>query len=61
MDWIGATQCKRHIRIPPKETGGAVECEKLDLASLASVRECAQTLLDREDKIDILGRCSVMS
>ena len=40
-----------------KETGnGAVECEKLDLASLASVRECAQTLLDRVDKIDILGR-----
>ena len=39
-----------------KETGGAVECEKLDLASLASVRECAQALVDREEKIDILGR-----
>ena len=36
-------------------SGAAVECEKLDLASLASVRECAQTLLDRVDKIDILG------
>lgn len=28
--------------------------ERLDLASLRSVRECAQRLLDKEDKIDIL-------
>ena len=34
--------------------GGAVECEKLDLASLASVRECATKLLNREEKIDLL-------
>ena len=37
-----------------KETGGVVECGKLDLSSLASVRECAKTLLEREDKIDLL-------
>ena len=37
-----------------RETNGAVEVEKLDLASLKSVRECAQKLLDNEQKIDIL-------
>jgi NAD(P)-dependent dehydrogenase (short-subunit alcohol dehydrogenase family) len=31
-----------------------VVVERLDLASLRSVRECAQKLLDKEDKIDIL-------
>ena len=31
-----------------------MDVEKLDLASLKSVRECAQRLLDKEDKIDIL-------
>ena len=35
-------------------TGNPVELMKLDLASLMSVRECAQSLLDKEDKIDIL-------
>lgn len=37
-----------------KETGNAVEVEKLDLSSLKSVRECAQKILDKEEKIDIL-------
>jgi retinol dehydrogenase-12 len=37
-----------------KETGKTVEVEKLDLASLKSVRECAQKLLEKEEKIDIL-------
>ena len=37
-----------------EETGATVVVEKLDLASLKSVRECAQKLLDTEDKIDIL-------
>ena len=37
-----------------EETGAKVDVEKLDLASLKSVRECAQRLLDSEDKIDIL-------
>ena len=36
------------------ETGGVVAYEKLDLASLASVRECAKNLLEKEEKIDIL-------
>ena len=36
------------------ETGGVVAYEKLDLASLASVQECAKNLLDSEEKIDIL-------
>ena len=31
-----------------------ITIHKLDLASLKSVRSCAQTLLDTEDKIDIL-------
>ena len=30
-----------------KETGGAVEVEKLDLSSLKSVRECAQKILEK--------------
>ena len=37
-----------------KDTGNQVDVHKLDLSSLKSVRECAQTLLDKEDKIDIL-------
>lgn len=36
------------------KTGGVVSYGKLDLASLASVRECANDLLGKEDKIDIL-------
>ena len=36
------------------KTGGLVSYEKLDLASLASVRECTNELLGKEDKIDIL-------
>ena len=35
-------------------TGNPVDVIKLDLASLVSVRKCAQSLLDKEDKIDIL-------
>ncbi len=31
-----------------------MDVEHLDLASLKSVRECAQRLLEKEDKIDIL-------
>ena len=37
-----------------EETGATVVVEKLDLASLQSVRTCAQKLIDTEDKIDIL-------
>ena len=37
-----------------RDTGHRVDVEKLDLASLDSVRECAKTLLAKEDKIDIL-------
>ena len=37
-----------------KDTGNQVDVHKLDLSSLKSVRECAQILLDKEDKIDIL-------
>ena len=37
-----------------EETGATVVVEKLDLASLQSVRQCAQKLIDTEDKIDIL-------
>jgi retinol dehydrogenase-12 len=37
-----------------KETGNTVDFEKLDLASLKSVRKCAQKLLEKEEKIDIL-------
>ena len=48
-----------------EETGATVVVEKLDLASLKSVRECAQKLLDTEDKIDILinnaGKCYSIS
>ena len=36
------------------ETGGVVDVERLDLASLRSVRECAKRLLDNELKIDVL-------
>ena len=37
-----------------KESREKVEVKKLDLASLASVRACAQVLLDKEEKIDFL-------
>ena len=37
-----------------KDTGNQVDVHKLDLSSLKSVRECAQILLDKEDKIDLL-------
>ncbi len=37
-----------------RETKGIVQGEKLDLASLSSVRECAAKILEKEDKIDIL-------
>ena len=37
-----------------KDTGNQVDVMKLDLASLKSVRECSQALLEKEDKIDIL-------
>ena len=37
-----------------KATGNPVEVLKLDLSSLTSVRECAQMILDKEEKIDIL-------
>ena len=37
-----------------KDTGNQVDVHKLDLSSLKSVRECAQVLLDKEEKIDIL-------
>ena len=36
------------------ETGNQVDVVKLDLSSLESVRECAQILLDKEEKIDVL-------
>lgn len=35
-------------------TKAVVECVKLDLSSLASVRACAEKLLEKEEKIDIL-------
>ncbi|TRY61533.1 hypothetical protein TCAL_05730 [Tigriopus californicus] len=37
-----------------ENTGGQVEVRRLDLASLKSVRECAEALVASEDKIDIL-------
>ena len=37
-----------------KDTGNPVDVHKLDLSSLKSVRECSQTLLDKEERIDIL-------
>ena len=37
-----------------RDTGHQVDVVCLDLASLASVRECAKKLLDTENKIDIL-------
>ena len=37
-----------------KDTGNQVDVLKLDLSSLKSVRDCAQMLLDKEEKIDIL-------
>ena len=46
-----ANACAREIT---KDTGHQVEVMKLNLASLDSIRECANTLLQQEDKIDIL-------
>jgi short-subunit dehydrogenase len=37
-----------------EDTGNPVDVIKLDLSSLKTVRECAQMLLDKEEKIDIL-------
>ena len=37
-----------------KDTGHQVDVKKMNLASLQSVRDCANTLLQEEDKIDIL-------
>jgi len=37
-----------------KETGGEVIVEKMDLASLASIRACAERLSKSETKIDVL-------
>ncbi len=39
-----------------KERAGSdlVEAEQLDLASLASVRKCATTMLEKLDKVDFL-------
>ena len=36
------------------KTGNKVEIEKLDLASLKSVRECANQLISKLDQVDIL-------
>ncbi len=46
-----AEQAKEEI---VKQTGGQVDVLKLDLSSLNSVRECAEKVLEREEKIDIL-------
>ena len=46
-----ANACAREIT---KDTGHQVEVMKLNLASLDSIRECANTILQQEDKIDIL-------
>lgn len=37
-----------------KETHFVVQCVQLDLASLKSVRECAEKILETEEKIDYL-------
>ena len=37
-----------------QETGGLVTVRSLDLGSLESVRQCANKILDEEDRIDIL-------
>ena len=37
-----------------QETGGLVTVRSLDLGSLESVRQCANQILDEEDRIDIL-------
>ena len=46
-----ANNVKREIT---KDTGHQVDVRKMNLASLESVKECANTLLEEEDKIDIL-------
>ena len=43
-----------------KDTGNQVEVLKLDLSSLQSVRDCAKTLLEKEEKIDILINLSLI-
>ena len=50
-DLAKANECANEIR---EETGGEIEVEALDLASLASVRECAAKLLEKLTVIDIL-------
>ena len=40
--------------IKKAHNGAQIVVHQLDLASLKSVRNCAQTLIDTEDKIDIL-------
>ena len=37
-----------------KETKGTIEVMKLDLASIKSIRECAQAIIDKEECIDML-------
>ncbi len=37
-----------------KDTNGVIEVIKLDLASLKSVRECAERILEKEEKLDLL-------
>jgi NAD(P)-dependent dehydrogenase (short-subunit alcohol dehydrogenase family) len=41
-------------RIRAETPGANLDLVKLDLASLASVRECAQTVLNKYDRLDIL-------
>ena len=36
-----------------KDTGNQVEVLKLDLSSLQSVRDCAKTLLEKEEKVSL--------
>lgn len=51
-DLTKAEEAAKDIR---KESGSdLVEIMQLDLASLKSVRKCAETLIEKEDKIDIL-------
>ena len=47
-----AKKAAEHIK--KTHNGAQIAVHQLDLASLKSVRNCAQTLIDTEDKIDIL-------
>jgi short-subunit dehydrogenase len=47
-----AQKAAEHIK--KTHNGAQIAVHQLDLASLKSVRNCAQTLIDTEDKIDIL-------